>query len=326
MAKAVRVGVIGCGSIARAVHLPELRRTAGVVLAAVADPDTAALAAAGRAAPGAALCREAAELLARDDLDAVVVTAPSGLHAELAVAVAEAGRHLYLEKPIATTLADGERVVDAARKAGIDAAIGFNRRFHPAVRRARSVVRAGGIGRVTHMRTTFTEPNAALPAWKVARAGGGGALLDLASHHVDLVRFLLDAEIEDVTATASSTRSEHDGAILQLRLTGGAAAELDVGFRAPQADTIELVGSSGTIRVDRHTGRVTRRPVRLPATRDLVLLRLRLLARPGSDPSYALALRAFVARVRGTDVELPTLEDGLASLAVVLAAEEAATG
>ncbi|MCP9484296.1 MAG: Gfo/Idh/MocA family oxidoreductase [Gaiellaceae bacterium MAG52_C11] len=321
--RVLRVGVIGCGSIARAVHLPVLRRIPGVVLAAVADIDPAALEAVRRTAPSAALCRDAAGLLARADLDAVVVTAPSGLHAELALAVAGAGRHLYLEKPLATTHSDGEAVVAAAAKAGIVAAIGFNRRFHPAIRRARSVVRAGGIGRVGHVSATFTD-GGELPAWKLARADGGGALLDLASHHVDLVRFLLDAEIEAVEATMTSTRSEHDGAIMQLRLTDGAEAELQVGFRAPQVDVLELTGSRGAVRIDRHTGRVTRRPQRLAPTGALALLRLRLLVRPDSDPSYALALRAFVARVRGDDVELPTLEDGLASLLVVLAAEEAA--
>lgn len=319
----VRVGVIGCGSIARAVHLPILRRTAGVVLAAVADPDRTALVAAGRAAPGAAFCGDAAELLARADLDAVVVTAPSGLHAELALAVADSGRHLYLEKPLATKRSDGEAVVEAVRKAGIVAAIGFNRRFHPAIQRARSIVSAGGIGPVAHVRTTFTEAGEQ-PPWKLVRADGGGALLDLASHHVDLVRFLLGAEVDELSATVTSTRSEHDGAILQLGLRGGTVAEIEVGFRAPQVDALELTGSLGSIRVDRHSGRVTKRPGRLAPSGALALLRLRLLVRPESDPSYALALRAFVARVRGEDVDLPTLEDGLASLAVVLAAEAGA--
>ena len=321
-----RVGVIGCGSIARTVHLPVLRRTGGVVVAALADPDSASLAAAGHRAPGATLCRTAGELLARDDLDAVVVTAPSGLHAELALAVAQAGHHLYLEKPLATTRADGELVVEAARSAGIIAAIGLNRRFHPAIRRAQTVVREGGIGRVTHLRTTLTEPADQLPAWKRTRADGGGALLDLASHHIDLARFLLDTEVEVASASVSSTRSEQDGATLRLRLAGGATGELRVGFRAPQVDTLEVVGERGTIRIDRHAGRVTRRPTRLAPSRELAVLRLHLLARRGLDPSYALALRAFVARVRGEDVELPTLEDGLASLTVVLAAEAAAAG
>lgn len=323
---AVRIGAVGCGSIARAVHLPVLTRTAGVTITALADPDPASLAAAGRLAPRAARCRDAGELLSRDDVDAVLVTAPSGLHAELAVGVAEAGRHLYLEKPLATSLADGERVVAAARAAGIVAAIGFNRRFHPAIRRARSVVRTGGIGRVSHVRTTFTDPGQNLPAWKLARADGGGALLDLASHHVDLLRFLLDAEVEDVAAIVTSSRSEHDGAILRLRLSDGAEAEIEVGFRPPEEDVLELAGTLGTIRIDRHRGSVQRQPGRLAPTRELLLLRLRLAVRPSSDPSYAAALRAFVARVRGADVGLPTLEDGLASLAVVLAAEEAAAG
>jgi len=322
----VRVGAIGCGSIARTVHLPVLTRTAGVAITALADPDPASLAAAGRLAPNAARCSDADELLARDDVDAVLVTAPSGLHAELAVAVAEAGRHLYLEKPLATSLADGERVVAAARAAGIVAGIGFNRRFHPAIRRARSVVLAGGIGRVSRVRTTFTDPGLNLPAWKLVRADGGGALLDLASHHVDLLRFLLDAEVENVTASVTSSRSEHDGAVLRLGLSDGAEAVIEVGFRAPQEDALELAGSLGAIRIDRHRGSVQRRPGRLAPTTELLLLRIRLAVRPSSDPSYAAALRAFVARVRGADVALPTLDDGLASLAVVLAAEEAAAG
>ncbi len=122
----------------------------------------------------------------------------------------------------------------------------------------------------------------------------------------------------------SSDLSEHDGASLRLRLAGGATGELGVGFRAPQVDVLELVGERGTIRIDRHAGRVTRRPTRLAPSRELASLRLQLLVRRGLDPSYALALRAFVARVRGEDIELPTLEDGLASLTVVLAAEAAA--
>ena len=156
---------------------------------------------------------------------------------------------------------------------------------------------------------------------KLTRADGGGALLDLASHHIDLARFLLDTEVEVASASVTSTRSEHDGASLRLRLARGASGELRVGFRAPQVDTLELVGERGTIRIDLHAGRVTRRPTRLAPSRELAVLRLHLLARRGLDPSYALALRAFVARVRGEDVELPTLEDGLASLTVVLAAE-----
>ena len=111
---------------------------------------------------------------------------------------------------------------------------------------------------------------------------------------------------------------------MRLGLAGGADAQLEVGLRAPQVDVIELTGGLGTIRIDRHAGRVTRRPDRLAPTRALALLRLQLLVRSGLDPSYASALRAFVARVRGADVELPTVEDGLASLSVVLAAEEAA--
>ena len=321
----MRIGLIGAGNIARLVHLPVLRRLGGVTVTAVAEPSPQARAAARVLVPGAIIVEDVGELLQRPDVDAVVVTAPSGLHAELAIAVVQARRHLYLEKPLATTLADGERVVAAARAAGVVATIGFNRRFHPAVRRARSAIRVGGLGSVRRVSSTFTEPANGLPAWKTTRAQGGGALLDLASHHVDLIRFLLGVEVEAVHATVTSERSEHDNATLHLRLSGGAEAELDVGFRDPRTDVLEMVGERGTMRIDRHAGRVSRRPRRLAPSRELALLRFLMLVRPLSEPSYAIALRAFVARVRGEDVDLPTLDDGLRCLEVVLAAEEASS-
>ena len=207
----LRVGVIGCGAIATVVHLRVLRRLRGVRVTALADPAPEARARAGRLVRGAALLTGPDELLARDDVDAVVVAAPSGLHARLALATLRTGRHLYLEKPIATTLEDGCRVAAAARDAGVVAAIGFNWRFQPLVARARELLSAGVIGDVRAVSTVFCEAGT-VPGWKARRSEGGGVLLDLGSHHFDLIRWLLDARVERVEATLASQASEHDSA------------------------------------------------------------------------------------------------------------------
>ncbi len=305
MVERTRVGVIGCGAISRVVHLPVLRRLPSTELVAVSDPDPFARAVAGRIAPGAALLDDPLDLL--DRVDAVVVCAPTGVHAELGLAALRARKHLYLEKPLATTLEDGKLLAAAAADAGVVAAIGFNRRFHPAFRRARQAVASGRLGAVREVTTAFHEPIAAsLPGWKRVRATGGGALLDLASHHVDLVRYLLCVEVELAGATVRSLASEHDEAELLLGLASGGTARIEVSFHRPHADVVTLSGDRLSVRADRRGG-----------------LRGRL--RPRHDPSYRLALQAFVARVGGARVEVPDLTDGLRSLEVVVAAEEASS-
>jgi predicted dehydrogenase len=326
------LALVGCGRIAQLVHLPVLTRLRGVRVAALAEPDPALREAAGRAAPGAALFADHDALLAAGGVDAVVVCAPTALHASVAVAAFAAGLHVYLEKPIATAADDAALVVDAWRRAGTVGMAGFNFRFHPGFAALRALVRDGALGEPVAVRTVFTSAARELPAWKRRRASGGGVLLDLASHHVDLARFLLDDEAAEVSARTRSLRTEADTAAVELRMRGGAMVQSFVSNAAGVDDhRVEVVGDRAAARVDRATGRVEAcrpgggRAERL--ARALRALDPRPHLRAGREPSFALALGAFAeaaragrpaARVR------PDLEDGRRSLAVVTAAETAA--
>jgi predicted dehydrogenase len=123
---------------------------------------------------GVPVHERAEDLLGRSDIDAVVICAPTQFHAELAVAAADAGKHFYLEKPIATDAAGARRVVDAAAAAGVIGAIGFNRRLHPLYQQARDLLAAGRIGRVRAVQTALCEPLPAetMPGWRRQRASG----------------------------------------------------------------------------------------------------------------------------------------------------------
>ncbi len=320
----LRVGVIGCGSISTAVHLRALRQLRGVRVTALADPSAEARVRAGRLVPTAVLLPDAADLPARDDVDAVVIAAPTGLHAPLALTTLRARRHIYLEKPIATTLEDGRRLTVAANEAGVVAAIGYNWRFQPLVARARELLRARVIGDVRHVSTVFCEPAKQL-GWRGRRSEGGGVLLDLGSHHFDLIRWLLAATVERVEASVDSHVSEHDSAFVRLHLDGGRVASSFFSFRAGQADSFELIGERGVIRIDRYARALSVRGSHARTTTIAAMTwRVRSVLRPRSEPSWRSALRAFVAKIRGADVELPTFDDGLRSLEVVIAAERAA--
>ena len=137
---------------------------------------------------------------------AVSITAPNFLHREIGVAMAEAGKHIWIEKPVGLTAEDAGAVADAVAKAGVQGAVGFNYRNAPAVEAARELIASGEIGTVTHVRVRLFSDYAAHPegalTWRYERErGGSGVLGDLASHGVDLARHLLG----DITSLTADT-------------------------------------------------------------------------------------------------------------------------
>ncbi|MBJ6641314.1 Gfo/Idh/MocA family oxidoreductase [Streptomyces sp. DHE7-1] len=139
--------------------------------------------------------RDWREVAADPRVRAVSVTVPNFLHREVGVAMAEAGKHLWIEKPVGLTGADTRAVADAVAGAGVQGTVGFNYRNAPAVEAARDLIADGEIGTVTHARIRLFSDYAAHPdsalTWRYERArGGSGVLGDLASHGADLARFL----------------------------------------------------------------------------------------------------------------------------------------
>lgn len=334
MSRRVGVALLGCGSIAGPVHLRLLRRHRGVRMVGVADPSPEARALAERS--GVRAVADPLELLDDPAVAAALVCAPTHAHAELGLAALERGMHLFLEKPIATSVEDGVRLVEAAEAAGTVAAVGFNHRYHPLHRRARELLEAGALGSVRAIQTAFCQPLAArdLTAWRGARATGGGVLLDLASHQIDLVRWLLADEIESVGAEIESGASEDDTARIELRTAGGVGVAGFFSYRAARCDVLRIIGQTGAIELDRYAPTLrlslTRadagdvRSRRDPPVRQPRLWQLQRRLRPGYEPSYERVLAAFVAALQGQPRSLPSLADGLRSLEVVVAAEDAA--
>ncbi|MFN8194844.1 MAG: Gfo/Idh/MocA family oxidoreductase [Nocardioidaceae bacterium] len=207
----LKVGIIGAGWMGHvharayqrlAQHWPDLPRSCEIV--AVADSSEPAAAAFARSHGDMAQHADWRDLLADPSVEAVSVTAPNFLHSEIGVAVAAAGKHLWIEKPVGLRAADALAVRDAVASAGVVGCVGFNYRNVPAVARARRLVESGAIGTPTHARVQLLTDYAAHPgsplSWRYAvDRGGHGVLGDLASHGVDLLRFVL-GDIAAITA------------------------------------------------------------------------------------------------------------------------------
>jgi predicted dehydrogenase len=183
-------------------HYPELPLRPTLVAVAEEVPGRAERAAAQFGFASAT--RDWREVAADPRVRAVSITAPNFLHREIGVAMAEAGKHIWIEKPVGLTTADARAVADAVARAGVQGAVGFNYRNAPAVEAARELIASGEIGAVTHVRVRLFSDYAAHPegalTWRYERQrGGSGVLGDLASHGADLARHLL-GDIASLTA------------------------------------------------------------------------------------------------------------------------------
>lgn len=333
--ESVRVGVLGCGRIAQAVHLPLLARMRGVELVAYAELDTERRMETCRTAPGARGYQHYEELLAADDIEAVVIDLPNALHAEAALAAMGNGKHVYVEKPLATELDDGFQVVHAWRQAGVVGMPGFNYRFNPLYRALRTAITSGSLGRPVAARSIFSTPRHALAPWRHQRHTGGGVLLDLASHHADLMRFLFDGEILEVSAASWSLRDEGDTAVVRWKCDDDIHVQSFFSTSTADEDELEIYLEGGRLRVNRYRSLSVevipsaKGSTRRPALNPLRMLRAAKYAlfkrgSPWREPSFGLALAEFVSAVRQQRQPSPDLWDGCCSLAAIAAAEESA--
>jgi myo-inositol 2-dehydrogenase/D-chiro-inositol 1-dehydrogenase len=172
--------------------------------------------------------------------------------------------------------------------------------------------------------------------WQQTRAGGGGALLDLASHHIDLLRFLFGQEVREVSATWRTQRTEGDSAMLQLRLADGMLIQSFFSLCAVEEDRMEVYGQEGKLTVDRslsldiEISGPTQKYARIRKLGQTLraLGRVRHLAdkvrAPGHEPSYWTALARFATAVRLGRSVAPDFADGYRCLAIVEAAETSA--
>lgn len=151
-------------------------------------------------------------VIARDDIDAADICTPNNMHAEIAIAAAEAGKMILCEKPLARTLAEAQQMVDAVEKAGVKNTVWYNYRRIPAVTLAKQIIDTGKLGRVFHYRANFLQDwtiNPALPQggealWRLdADAAGSGVTGDLLAHCIDTAMWLNGA-IVDVSAVTET--------------------------------------------------------------------------------------------------------------------------
>ncbi|MXY94732.1 MAG: inositol 2-dehydrogenase [Caldilineaceae bacterium SB0664_bin_27] len=322
MEKRVRFAIIGAGRIGQ-VHAENLTRhiqEAEVVAIADVVQETAEQTA--RRFGIAEASGNPAELFSRDDVDAVAICSSTETHADFIIQAAHAGMHAFCEKPIALNLPAVDAALAAVKESGTKLQIGFNRRFDPNFRGVRDAVRNGEVGDPYLVQITSRDPEP--PPLSYVR-DSGGLFLDMMIHDFDMVRFLLDDEVEEVSATgavrvdpAIGEAGDIDTAIVTLRYKCGALGVITNSRQAVYGgdQRVEVLGSLGSVLCENNTpDRVIRQTeAGVIHAKPLYFFIERYLA------AYADELRSFIrAILNDAEVEV-TGYDGRAPVVLALAA------
>ncbi len=263
--KTLRFGIIGSGFMGR-THIEALKRLPGVAAVAVAG---------GRRAPGLAQrygieCVDVKDvLLHRPDIDAIVITTPHHLHVEEALAAIAHGKHVLVEKPLATSAEDCERIVAAAATAGVALGVGYQQRFRVNNRKACELVRAGTIGDVQAFQVN-------MPMYAGAIKSGGfggdwswwndpeniGHLLNSSPHAIDLLSWMMQSQVKTVSAFSRTLLPDikvEDTTVALMEFANGAIGTLFSSRAIPAPSfpgedfRFRIVGSKGLLDLDAYS-------------------------------------------------------------------------
>lgn len=334
----VKIGIVGCGRVTTSIHLPALRFVPAARVVALSDSDPEALDQAGSRFRIQRCVADYRDLLDDQTIDALAICVPAPFHVEIALAALAAGKHLFMEKPLALTLEDCDRLIERAAGLQLQVMLGFNTRWHRLAREARVLIRQDVLGPLEAVHGALTSYHEDIPEWRKKRASGGGVLLEMAVHQFDLWRYLLDEEVEEIHAYSRSGVWEDEAATVTARLRGGALASVTLAECTTANNRIEICGRLGSLSLSfyRFDGLGISATSEIPGSIRSRITGLNKFAtelpkaiaglRRGGDwfQSYVEEWRHFADRIQtGLPVECG-LEDGRRALACALAAMESA--
>ncbi|HEX7056692.1 MAG TPA: inositol 2-dehydrogenase [Bacilli bacterium] len=251
----IKVGFIGAGRIGK-IHIENLLRLPQVEIAAISDLYANAELAAWASAKGIGnVTQNSDDVIRNPDINAVFICSSTNTHVPLIKQAAQAGKHIFCEKPVSMDILQTEEAIEAVRQAGIGLQIGFNRRFDHNFKRVRDHVREGTIGDPHIIKITSRDPN---PPHEDYIKVSGGIFMDMMIHDFDMARYLCGSEVEEVYAQGNilvdqvfAKYGDVDTAIVNMRFQNGALGVIDNSRKAVYGydQRVEVFGSKGSVQI-----------------------------------------------------------------------------
>ncbi len=260
MADTIKVGIIGAGRIAK-VHAESIvYHIPGVEVVAVSDPFLNDEAEKFMKNLGVKkLSKDYKDIINDKSIDAVLICSPTNTHSQYSIEAAQAGKHIFCEKPVDMDIDKIKETVKAVEKAGVKFQVGFNRRFDHNFAKVKSLVKEGKVGDIHIVRINSKDP-AAPPAGYVK--GSGGMFMDMTIHDFDMARFLSGSEVEEVFAYGTvlvdpeiGKAGDIDTAVITLKFANGALGVIENSRQAAYGydQRVEVFGNKGAVSVSNDT-------------------------------------------------------------------------
>lgn len=321
----VRWGIIGLGKIADSEIAPAISASPHGVLHGVVSRDQGRADAFAERHDAARALTSFKDLLTDPDVDAVYIATPNVFHADEVVAAAEAGKHVMCDKPLALSVAEAQRAVAACEHSGVRLGITFQTRFHDNFDRFRSAVQDGSLGDIRVVQVEMSAGRTLLKGWRTDPALAGlGTVNNIGVHAFDLIRYLLGAEVQEVTAMTGHEEGlvPETLALVLLRFASGALGYVNINqsVALPQAD-ITVYGTAGRV-----VGRSCTR-MNMSGTLSIATTERETTVSTASYDAYKNAVMAFEQAVTDGRMPSPSGLDGLRSVQLTAAiAESLSTG
>ncbi|WP_261133967.1 Gfo/Idh/MocA family protein [Bacillus sp. Marseille-Q3570] len=316
----MKIGIISFAHMHAYSYASSIRKMNGVELTGIADDD---------AVRGTKMAEtfhtnyyRDVDALLNTEIDAVIVTSENVHHVDHVIAAAKAGKHILCEKPLAINMEDAKKMISVCKENGIILQTAFPVRFNTSIIRAKQLVEAGELGRILAMRGTNRGTNPG--GWFIdPEKSGGGAVMDHTVHVVDIMRWLMKADVNEVYAEVDQLISDEqidDCGILTLEFTNGVFATLDCSWSRNKEYptwgdvTLEIIGTEGTLSIDALSQKVNVYSDEKGLTWDYW----------GDDMDFGL-IQDFVTTVINKQQPSITGEDGMRAVEVAIAAYESAS-
>ena len=331
--KKMKVGCIGCGKVARVLHLNEYSLNPEADIVALCDNDRERLDFCAAKFGAKRTYTDHKKMLAEEKLDAVSITVPNHVHHVVTMDALNAGVNVLVEKPIALTSEDAQAMIDAAKRNRKLLMVSQTQRFSPVHQKAKEVMDSGIMGKVLHVATSFghsgPEGWSAWGGWFFRKdVAGFGPMADLGVHKADLIRYLTGKEVAEVSAFATRSEKENadveDNFVCALKFTDGTVGTLSTSWtvHGTEINYTYLCCANGTLMISV----LPEEPLvaHMSHPRSAIVFDVPAI-QSNVEESWNLGItRNFLAAIQGKEECLVPGEEGKAALDIILACDEAA--
>ena len=314
-----KIGVIGLGSVAQLIHLPNLMKLSSVEVISVAEVNKSRLAVIADKFNIREKYTDYNELLAKSDVEAVIIATPTATHKGIAIAALKAKKDVLVEKPLARSLAEAKPIVESAKRNKKKLMVGLNLRYRPDAMILKSLINSDEIGDPNYIKASWVRRQSSREKWFTKKAeSGGGVIIDLGILLLDLALWLLDYPVVQTVSTQSfnmNTKTVEDTSISFIRCKKSALISLETSWSLlldKDQFNITVYGSKGSASINpfRVFKKLEDRLIELSPPKEENPVTL-------FQKSYYNELKSFIAAVRGISPIMSTGEEGLIRMKIV---------